>query len=256
MHDRPVVASLTRSLSGIAAALAVTCFTSALYADVKVPSIFGSHMVLQQGQNNPVWGKADAGEKVTVTIAGQTHSATAGDDGKWKVKLDPLPAGGPHTLSIQGNNSIVLEDVLVGEVWLCSGQSNMQWPVAAATDPDLETRTAHYPQIRLITVPQVGTQEPQDDFAGSWQPCTPETVGEFSAVGYFFGRQLHQTLQVPVGPDRQLVGRLVLRGLGPPRPVGSRPALPGTTRAMGSNGEDLRSRKADGRIQGKEEPVG
>ena len=89
--------------------------------------------------------------------------------------------------------------MLVGEVWICSGQSNMQWAVAQANDADLESLTAKYPEIRLISVPQVGTQEPQDDFKGQWEVCTPETVGGFSAVGYFFGRQLHQTLDVPIG---------------------------------------------------------
>lgn len=168
-------------------------------ADVKVPSLFTDHMVLQQKQKNPVWGWAAAGEQVTVKIGSQTHETTAGENGRWQVTLDPLPVGGPHTLTIQGTNKLTMEDVLVGEVWLCSGQSNMQWPVAAANDPDLEIRSANYPQIRLITVPQVGTQEPQDDFEGEWKVCSPETVGDFSAVGYFFGRQLHQTLDVPIG---------------------------------------------------------
>jgi sialate O-acetylesterase len=168
-------------------------------ADVKTPAIFGSHMVLQQGQKNRVWGWADAGEAVTVTIDQQTHSATPGADQRWQVELGPLPVGGPYTMTVRGKNTLQFEDVLVGEVWICSGQSNMQWSVNRANDPDLETRTAKFPKIRLITVPNVGTQEPQNDFKGAWTPCTPETVGNFSAVGYYFGRQLHQTLDVPVG---------------------------------------------------------
>ncbi|MGH7139485.1 MAG: sialate O-acetylesterase, partial [Pirellulales bacterium] len=121
------------------------------------------------------------------------------DSGKWSVTLDPLMAGGPHTLTVKGHNEVKLDDVLVGEVWICSGQSNMQWDVGAANDPDLETLTAKFPNLRLISVPQVGTQEPQSDFHGQWEVCTPEAARKFSAVGYFFGRQLHETLDVPVG---------------------------------------------------------
>jgi len=168
-------------------------------ADVKLPSIFTEHMVLQQGQQNRVWGWADEGEEIAVAICEQTQKAVADKDGRWTVKLEPLSAGGPHKMTIEGKNCIEFMDVLVGEVWICSGQSNMAWTVTRANDPDLETRTAKYPKIRLISVPQVGTQEPQDDFVGEWQLCSPETVGEFSAVGYFFGRQLHQTLDVPIG---------------------------------------------------------
>ena len=169
-------------------------------ADVTLNNMFGDHMVLQQGIRNRVWGKADPGEAVTVTLGGQTHNATAAADGAWQVFLEPIKEyGGPHTLSVKGKNTVTYSDVLIGEVWVCAGQSNMQWSVNASTDADLERATAKFPQIRLISVPQVGTQEPQSNFNGSWQTCTPDTVGNFSAVGYFFGRQLHQTLGVPVG---------------------------------------------------------
>jgi sialate O-acetylesterase len=173
--------------------------TSGAWADVKVPAIFGSHMVLQRDQKDRVWGWADPGEEVAIAFLGQNHSTQAGADGSWQIVLDPMPAGGPHRMSIKGKNTITLDDVLVGEVWLCSGQSNMQWPVAAADDADLEIASARYPRIRLISVPQLGTQEPQKDFRGHWRICGPETVGGFSAVGYFFGRELHQILDVPIG---------------------------------------------------------
>lgn len=173
---------------------------STALAEVKVPAIFTPHMVLQHSQKNPVWGTAEAGEKVTVTIAGQKHEATAGADGKWKVTLEPLPISAePLTLTIAGSNTIKCDDVLVGEVWICSGQSNMQWSVNASTDSDMERAAAKYPKIRLITVPNVGTQEPQFTFNGAWTACTPETVGNFSAIGYFFGRQIHKITDVPVG---------------------------------------------------------
>jgi sialate O-acetylesterase len=168
-------------------------------ADVTVPAIFSSHMVLQRELADRVWGWAEPGEEITVTIAGQSKTTKADANGAWSVTLDPMPAGGPHTLKIAGKNTLTFDDVLVGEVWICSGQSNMQWPVAAANDADLESRAANFPQIRLITVPNLGTQEPQKTFNGAWVVCSPQTVGSFSAVGYFFGRQLHQTLGVPVG---------------------------------------------------------
>lgn len=169
-------------------------------ADVSLNNMFGDHMVLQQGIKNKVWGKADPGEQVTVTLGGQTHSTTAAADGTWHVFLDPvMEYGGPHTLTVKGKNTVTFSDVLIGEVWVCAGQSNMQWSVNAANDPDLEKAAATFPNIRLISVPQVGTQEPQWNFNGKWAVCSPETVGNFSAVGYLFGRQIHQTLGVPVG---------------------------------------------------------
>jgi sialate O-acetylesterase len=181
------------------AALAAAFAATAARADVKLPAIFGPHMVLQRDAEDKVWGTADPGEEVTVKIADQTKTAKAGDDGAWSVKLDPLPAGGPHTMTVSGKNAITYDDVLVGEVWLCSGQSNMQWGVGGERDADLAIATAKYPNIRLITVPNVGTQEPQSTFRGEWQPCSPQTVPGFSAVGYEFGRTLHQYLDVPVG---------------------------------------------------------
>jgi len=191
----------TKLQRGLIAGLAVALMAagSSARAEVKLPAIFGDHMVLQRDQANPVWGWADPGEEVTVKIADQAKTAKAGDDGAWRVKLDPLPAGGPLEMTVEGKNTISFKDVLVGEVWICSGQSNMQWPVSAAVDGDLEALAADRPQIRLISVPQVGTQEPQRDFQGAWQVCSPETVGSFSAVGYFFGRQLQETLGVPIG---------------------------------------------------------
>ncbi len=189
----------------LAAVLGLTAFSVCLppapaRGDVSLNNMFGDHMVLQQGIRNRVWGKADPGETVTVSIAGQSHTTTAGDDGHWEVLLDAITDyGGPHALIVKGKNELSFNDVLIGEVWVCSGQSNMQWSVQQANDAELEIAAAQFPQIRLISVPQVGLQEPQWNFKGSWDVCSPATVGGFSAVGFFFGRQLHQTLGVPVG---------------------------------------------------------
>ena len=186
--------------SALTGAVFIGLAQAAVHADVKLPNVFGDHMVLQQKQKNKVWGVADAGEAVTVTIDKQTHAATAGADGKWQVMLEPLAAGGPHELKAKGKNEVTFKDVLVGEVWICSGQSNMQQSVNGSTDPDLERAAANYPKLRMINFPQVGTQDPVWTHPErKWMVCTPETVGGFSAVGYFFGRQLHQTLDVPVG---------------------------------------------------------
>ncbi|MEC8927826.1 MAG: sialate O-acetylesterase, partial [Verrucomicrobiota bacterium] len=169
-------------------------------AETRLPSIIGNHMVLQRDVACPIWGWDDAGREVTVSFAGQTHSTKAGKDGRWQVKLKAMPANAKGaTLTIKGSSTHKLGNVLVGEVWVCSGQSNMAWSVDRAYDPDLESLTAKFPNIRLISVPQVGTQEPQKDFKGEWVAATPETVKQFSAVGYFFGRTLHQALDVPVG---------------------------------------------------------
>ncbi len=168
-------------------------------AAVKLPSVFGSHMVLQRGQPVPVWGWADAGEEVTVTFRDQTVTAKAGDNGQWSTKLAALAVGEPGALTVKGTNTITLEDVLVGEVWVCSGQSNMQWAVQQSLDSDLEAAATGQPGIRLFQVPMVTALEPQDDVKAEWKACTPENIPNFSAVAYFFGRQLYETLDVPVG---------------------------------------------------------
>ena len=185
-------------LCGFILAFAPACGISR--ADVSLNNMFGDHMVLQQGIRNKVWGQADPGEAVTVACAGQRHEVSAGPDGAWHVFLDPIAEyGGPHVLTVRGKNELSFRDVLVGEVWLCSGQSNMEWSVKEVNDGDLEKAAARFPEIRLLAVPRKASQEPQWNFTGAWRVCGPETIGDFSAVGYLFGRQLHQTLGVPVG---------------------------------------------------------
>lgn len=169
-------------------------------AELKLPAIIGDNMVLQQKQTNPIWGWDTAGTEVTVQFGAQTKSAKADASGKWTVKLDPVTASAtPATMSIKGSSSRTLSNILVGEVWLCSGQSNMGFTVGRTRDADVEMLGSKHPNIRLISVPNVGTQIPQNDFVGKWEACTPETVKEFTAVGFFYGRLLHQMLDVPVG---------------------------------------------------------
>lgn len=168
-------------------------------AEVKLPGIFATHMVVQREMPVPVWGWADPSEKVTVSLAGQTRETTADAEGKWSVRLDPISEPGPHTLTVVGKNTIELSDVLAGEVWLGSGQSNMAMTVNRCLDVEQETAAANHPGIRMFTVSRTPAETPQDDVAGAWQVCSPETVGGFSATAYFFGRELHKELNVPVG---------------------------------------------------------
>ena len=176
-------------------------FSQAAYTEVRVPSVIGSGMVLQRDQPVPIWGWADAGEEVTLVLrdADQTieHVQTRADqDGNWRVELGPRPAGGPYSLMI---NELDLTDLLYGEVWLCSGQSNMEWPVMGADAAEMEIAAATYPKIRLFHVPKVPAGSPMPDVSAHWQSASPETIATFSAVCYYFGREIHSDLNVPVG---------------------------------------------------------
>ena len=160
---------------------ATALVSSTARADVKLPAMFTDHGVLQREMPVPVWGTADAGEEVQVDIAGQSHKTKADEKGNWQVTLKPLSVGEPLTLVVKGKNELTVKDLLVGEVWLCSGQSNMEWPLSAAANGDLETSAANKPLIRMIRVKEPGTQEPLEDFEGEWKVCAGFGEG-------FFGR--------------------------------------------------------------------
>jgi sialate O-acetylesterase len=168
---------------------------------VTIPHILGDHMVLQQKRAVPIWGWAAPNESVKVcgSWSDDPVSATADADGKWQVKLQTPDAGGPFQVSIEGDNKIILNDVLIGEVWICSGQSNMEWPVRQANNPKEEIAAAKYPNMRFFTVPNQVAAIPESDCEATWALCQPETTAGFTAVGYHFGRQLHQNLGVPIG---------------------------------------------------------
>ncbi len=174
-------------------------------ADVKLPALISDGMVLQQGIDVPLWGWADEGESVTVEFQNQKVTA-ATKDGKWMVRLKPLKAGGPFTLTVSGRNKIELKNVLVGEVWICSGQSNMQWRLNQTDNAEAEIASAKYPMIRLFTVPRLEVGAPVTDVKAGWKECSPETVATFSAVGYYFGRDLHKARNVPIGLINNAVG--------------------------------------------------
>jgi len=188
--------SLPRSVVVLAAVIACT---AAGRADVKLPAVISDHMVLQQETPATVWGWATPGEKVNVSFAGKAAETVADAAGKWRVKLDDLKSGAAGELVVKGNNTLTVKDVLVGEVWLASGQSNMEWVVANAKDPQQEIAAANFPAIRIFTVTKNAQAELQEDLPGKWEVVSPASAGHLTAVGYFFARRLHQELKQPIG---------------------------------------------------------
>ena len=208
----------------IAAAVLPLLAETAL-ADVKLPAVIGSNMVFQRDKALPIWGWAEPGEKVTVEMAGNTATAAAGKDGKWTVRLNRMAAGGPHVMSVQGRNTIKLENILVGEVWVCSGQSNMEWSVRISMNAEKEIAAAQYPRIRLFHVPKRPGAEPESDVNAAWKVCSPETIPGFSAVAYFYGRSLHKELGVPIGLINSSWGGTRIEPWTPPEGFALVPAL-------------------------------
>ncbi len=179
--------------------------TTTLHAEVKLNPIFGDGMVLQQGVEVPIWGTARDGEKITVKFQKQSVTTTA-SNGRWMVHLKSLKAGGPFSLTISGDNTITLQDVLIGEVWLASGQSNMAFALSRAHNAREAIPAAVDPQLRLFTVARGANDQPQTEVSGNWTKCTPETAANFSAVAYFFGRDLRSSLKIPIGLIHSSVG--------------------------------------------------
>ena len=174
-------------------------------ADVTLPPLFSDNLLLQSA-HSAVWGKADPGEKVTVTLGKTTASATADKDGKWRVQLIGLQPGEAGAMTVAGKNQLTVQNVAVGDVWVCSGQSNMEMPLKGHANPsggvtnfDQEIAAANFPQIRMFTVPKKASDTPLAEVEGKWEVCTPENAPHWSAVGYFFARQLHQDLKLPIG---------------------------------------------------------
>ena len=189
-----------KRLSWFLAALGL--LAAPLTAAVRLPAVIGSHMVLQRGPKATLWGWAAPAETVTVSISGSTNTwkATASNGGRWSIDIQTPQSAGPHTLRIKGGNEIVLEDVMVGEVWVCSGQSNMEWSGdQGLTQSKEEAPRATNALIRFFYVPKATSATPQDHLSARWVVCSPDEMIHFSAVGYFFGKHLHEKLGVPVG---------------------------------------------------------
>ena len=173
----------------------------AVFADVKLPAVISDNMVLQQGMEVPIWGWAEPGEHINVTFSkhGMGWGIIADKEGKWRFTIPEPKQGGPYELIFKGKNTITIKNIVVGEVWVCSGQSNMQMSVRSSANAEQEIAAADYPNIRLFTVERKVAEQPQSDCVGRWMLCSPQTVPGFSAAAYYFGRKLHKGLNVPVG---------------------------------------------------------
>jgi sialate O-acetylesterase len=211
------------------AVLSFLILCASVFADVTLAPVFTDHAVLQRDKPLPVWGKADAGERVTVTFAGQTIGTTAGKDGRWIVYLAPLPASSISAdLVVAGKNSVQLTDVLVGDVWLCSGQSNMGWSVERSMNAEEEMANANFPLIRHLKIKKTVAAAPADDVdddGAGWRVCTPEAVKGFSAVGFYFARDIQPRIGVPVGLIQSSYGGTPIEGWMSPAALASDPAF-------------------------------
>ena len=199
-------------------------------AEVSLPHVFGSHMVLQRDKPIVIWGWAKPGETVTVTLGSASQTAQANEHGEWKVTLPAMHAGGPFTLTFSGSSTVSYDDVMIGEVWLCSGQSNMEFGMGMVNNSAQEIASANHPNIRLLLVQHDWLSQPTNDIIGQWKTCTPQSVTEggwngFSAVAYFFGRELHEKLDVPVGLIESDWGGTRIESWTPPEGFAEVPAL-------------------------------
>ena len=194
-------------------------------AGLRMPSLFSDNMVLQRDRPLPVWGWAQPEQKVTVTFMEQTASTLAGENGEWQVRLNPVKAGGPYSMTVAGKETVTFAEVMVGDVWVCSGQSNMYWPVKDSMEPEREIAAANHPAIRLFTVPRTSALQPQDNVTGTWVKCSPTTISGFSAVAYFFGREIHAASAIPIGLVHSSVGGTAIEPWMSPKGLADHPSL-------------------------------
>ncbi len=214
---RCVVAGLLLGLSG-----------ASVRAELRLPAVISDNMVLQRDHANPVWGWAKPGERVVVTIAGQTITGKASRDGRWRLTLPKLSAQHePIEIHVRTSSGTAktIRNVLIGEVWLCTGPSNIYWPVRRCDNAKEEIAAAKYPKIRFFTVKQKLADQPQDDCAGNWVACSPLTVGDVSGIGYFFGRHIHKDVDVPIGVLQSFWGGSRIEAWTSEEALTSQPAL-------------------------------
>ena len=182
------------------ALLNIVSMKQPLNAEITFPTILTSNMVLQRDITVNIWGWAKPGEKVSIYFNGQQIKTAAQTDGTWKITLKPIPAGGPLDMVISGNNSVTLKNILIGDVWVCSGQSNMEWPLNQAKNGAEATANANNNAIRLFYVPKRISEKPLDNtLSAQWEECSPKSAAAFSAIGYFFGAELQKKLNIPIG---------------------------------------------------------
>ncbi len=229
---------LTTLLKPMLTGLLSTALILNSYADVRLPALVGSNMVLQRNKPLNIWGWADKGEKVTVKFKQGSYTAVATADGKWKVQLPAQVAGGPYTMTIAGHNTITLDNILVGDVWVASGQSNMEMPVKGwgkVLNFEQEIAAANYPQIRFFQAKHVTSTSPKDDITpweGAWAVCTPQSVPEFSSVGYFFAREIYGHEHIPVGVIHSSWGGTVAEAWTSGESLKKMPAFADTVKAL------------------------
>ncbi|RMD77369.1 MAG: sialate O-acetylesterase, partial [Lentisphaerae bacterium] len=222
-----------------------------VWAEVRLPAIFSNYMVLQRNARVKIWGWAKAGEKITINASWQKQAtAVAGDQGQWMAELETPAGGGPYQVEIKGEtNSVVLDDVLIGEVWLCSGQSNMAFTVRGAKNAAEEIQKAYYPQIRHFAVARHPARSPQEDCKGTWTVCSPKTVSGYTAVGYFFARELYEKLKIPVGLIHSSWGGTPIRSWTPLEAQQDDPVIKEIKKKMDEAGAKYDEQKAKTRYE-------
>jgi sialate O-acetylesterase len=247
--SKPGASSLTHVIrhGTLSSVLTGVCFGFLIgnaWADVRLPSIFSDHMVLKKSAHVPIWGRATPGEKVAVSLNGKTAKATAGENGRWTAALDLNDsAPGPFELTVEGNNKITIADVVVGEVWVASGQSNMEWILSKTTGAAEEIAAAANPFLRHFLVTRNPTAERADDALGRWIVASPATSGGFSATGYYFGKRLQSELQVPIGLIHTSAGATPSEAWTSVEAIDSVPDLKATRERLWAEKEDYPKKK-------------
>ncbi len=222
-----------------------------LRADVQLPALFGTHMVIQSGAPVHVWGIADPSEEITIGFRTQEVQVSASDVGQWEAYLEPADAGGPYVLEVRGNNRVALEDIYVGEVWVGSGQSNMVWPLKSSNNAEEEIAAAKHPGIRYFKVEQSTSDLPLEDVSGEWLVVSPDTAAEMSGVAYFFARHLHGELGLPIGIIQSAWGGTPAEAWTSLEAIKGDPSLAGLIRSYDRAARLARSRRQNPRLHHK-----